>query len=87
MKRAMGPVLALTLLAGVPAQAAPVNINDASAEEIAEALRGVGIKRAQQVVDFREKHGRFRSVEQLREVKGFGGKTFDRNRHDIRLHD
>lgn len=87
MKCATGVALLLALLAGMPAWAAPVNINDASAEEIAEALRGVGIKRAQQVVDFREKHGRFRSVEQLREVKGFGGKTFDLNRHDIRLHD
>ncbi len=87
MERTMVAALALALLAGVPAWAAPVNINDASAEEIAEALRGVGIKRAQQVVDFREKHGRFRSVEQLREVKGFGGKTFELNRHDIRLHD
>ena len=65
--------------------AAPVNINKAGAEEIAASLKGIGIKKAKDVVVFREKHGAFKSVEQLRDVKGFGEKTLEKNRQDIRL--
>ncbi len=80
-------MVACALLVGVAAGAfaAPVNINKAGAEEIAVALKGIGIKKAQDVVAFREKHGPFKSVEQLRDVKGFGAKTIEKNRQDIRL--
>ncbi len=80
-------VVACALLVGVAAGAfaAPVNINKAGAEEIAVALKGIGIKKAREVVVFREKHGPFKSVEQLRDVKGFGAKTIEKNRQDIRL--
>lgn len=76
---------ALALGASAPAIAAPVNINKASAEEIAAALQGVGIKKAQEIVKFREKHGPFRSVEQLADVKGIGPRMVEKNRADIRL--
>lgn len=82
--------LALSLgLAGLglssSALAAPVNVNKANAEEIAESLKGVGIKTARAIVEFREKNGPFKSVEQLADVKGIGDKTVEKNRANLRL--
>lgn len=73
------------LAVSVPAFAAPVNINKASAEEIAEALNGVGIKKAREIVAFREKQGPFKSVDQLEDVKGIGHKMVEKNRANIKL--
>jgi competence protein ComEA len=52
-----------------------VNLNTATAAEL-EALPGVGPVLAQRIIDHREKHGGFRSVEELREVPGIGDATF-----------
>ena len=41
--------------------AAPVNINTASAEEISEALNGIGLSKAQAIIDYREAYGLFMS--------------------------
>ena len=79
----LAAVLGLDLAA--EAVAAPVNINKASAEEIAEALNGIGLKKAQDIVAFRDKHGPFKTVEQLRDVKGVGDKVLQKNKADIRL--
>ena len=49
-------------------------INLASAEEIAEQLPGVGIKKAQAIVAYRAEHGPFNSPEELEAVKGVGPK-------------
>ncbi len=73
------------LVVSLPAVAAPVNVNKASAEEIAEALNGVGIKKAREIVAFREKQGPFKSVDQLEDVKGIGHKMVEKNRANIRL--
>lgn len=79
--------LAIVIGLGMPALAlaAPVNVNKASAEEIADALKGVGIKTARAIVAFREKNGPFKAVEQLADVKGIGDKTVEKNRADVRL--
>lgn len=69
------------------ANAAPVNINSASAQEIADALNGVGEKKAAAIVTYREQNGRFESVEDLTKVRGIGEKTVQRNRSDILLTD
>jgi competence protein ComEA len=61
----------------------PVDINTASAELIAENLKGIGLKRAQTIVDFREKNGAFRSLEELEVVKGIGPATLERNKEFI----
>ena len=39
--------------------AAPVNVNEADAGEISTALKGIGMKKAQAIVDYREKKRRF----------------------------
>ncbi len=63
--------------------AEPVNINTASAVEIAESLNGIGEARAAAIVTFREQNGPFMSAEQLLEVKGVGEKIFEKSRADI----
>lgn len=60
-----------------------VNINSATAAEIQDKLVGIGAKKAQAIVDYREKHGKFISVEQLTEVSGIGKATLDKNRERI----
>ena len=59
-----------------------INLNTASADELA-ALKGVGEKMAQAIVDYREKQGKFTSVDQLEEVSGIGPATLDANRDMI----
>ena len=65
------------------ALAAPVNINTASVDEIAEALHGVGLVKAQAIVDYREAHGAFVSADDIVFVRGIGEATFERNKEDI----
>ena len=65
--------------------AEPVNINTASAEEIAQALNGVGESKAEAIVARREAHGPYKSADDLTAVKGIGPKTVEKNRADIQL--
>ncbi|MCC5854991.1 MAG: helix-hairpin-helix domain-containing protein [Idiomarina sp.] len=62
-----------------------VNINTASAEEIAAALRGVGLARARAIIELREKLGQFTDIDQLLEVRGLGIRILNENRERIRL--
>ena len=62
-----------------------VNINTASAEEIAEAVKGIGITKAKAIVEYREQHGTFQSLDELIEVKGIGEKTLEKNRDALTL--
>ena len=50
---------------------AAVNINTATKEELT-SLKGVGDKRAQEIIDFRKKNGDFKSVDDLEKVPGIG---------------
>jgi competence protein ComEA len=63
--------------------AAPVNINTASAEQIAEALNGVGLSKAQAIVDYREAYGLFGQADEIVYVRGIGEATLQKNRDDI----
>lgn len=62
-----------------------VNINTADAPALAAALNGVGIKKAEAIVAYREQKGKFTSAEQLLEVKGIGQATLDKNRDKIKI--
>jgi len=63
--------------------AATVNVNTASAEEIAQAMSGVGEKKAQAIIEDREANGAFKSVEEISRVKGIGMATIDKSRENI----
>jgi competence protein ComEA len=67
------------------AQAVPVNVNTASAEQLAESLKGVGVAKAYRIVEYREAHGPFEVVDELGEVKGIGAAIVDKNRDIIIL--
>ncbi len=56
-----------------------VNINTAGLEEL-KSLNGIGDVKAQAVIDYRNTHGLFRSVEQITEVSGIGEKTLEKIR-------
>ena len=61
-----------------PAKAAPaavVNINTASAADL-ELLPGIGAKTAERIVDYRQKNGPFKRIEELMNVRGVGEKNF-----------
>ena len=51
----------------------PVNLNTATLEQL-ETLDGVGPATAQKIVDYREQHGGFKSVDELDQVSGIGEK-------------
>lgn len=70
---------------GTPAMAGPVNLNSADAATLASELKGVGMVKAQRIVDFRQKHGPFRTIDELAQVKGFSQKLIERNRTDLKL--
>ena len=71
------------LLLPVLALAAPVNVNTADAETLSEALQGVGPSKARAIVEYRQKHGPFRSPDDLSLVKGIGERTVELNRENI----
>ncbi|MGL4723827.1 MAG: ComEA family DNA-binding protein [Scandinavium sp.] len=56
-----------------------VSINTASAEELARAMNGVGLKKAQAIVSYREEYGPFKTLDDLRQVPGMGGALVERN--------
>ena len=69
--------LALTLSAF--AYAAPVNINTADAQALSKNIKGVGLKRAEAIIAYREKNGEFKTVEDLTKIKGIGFKLLEKN--------
>lgn len=86
MLRNMLAALALCLAIVLPVFAAtPVNVNTADAQTIADSLDGVGMSKANAIVDYRKAHGPFKTVEDLGNVKGVGASTLQRNHDAIRL--
>ncbi|HEJ7934044.1 helix-hairpin-helix domain-containing protein [Serratia marcescens] len=64
---------------------AAVSINQATAEQLAAALSGVGLKKAEGIVRYREQNGPFTQVEQLQEVPGIGPALFEKNRTRLKM--
>ena len=74
-------LIALASIAG----AGPVNVNTADAETISAELKGIGLTKARAIVEYREKYGPFKTIEDLTLVSGIGDRTIEVNRADIRL--
>ena len=55
--------------------AAPINLNSATSAQL-EALPGIGAKMAERIVEYRQKNGSFKKVEDLMNVQGVGEKSF-----------
>jgi len=77
--------LALSLSGMALAETGPVDLNTASAEQLAEALVGVGPAKAAAIVAYREANGEFEHIDELVNVRGIGLSTVDRNRDRIQL--
>jgi len=73
------------IAAPTAAIADPVNINTADAATISAELQGVGMSKAQAIVEYRKNHGPFKSYEDLTLVKGIGLRTVEINRANILL--
>jgi competence protein ComEA len=61
---------------GGPGSVEPVHLNTATVDDL-EGLPGVGPALAQRVIDYRSQHGPFHSVDELRQVSGFGGQRYE----------
>ena len=90
-------MIALTALVAVPMSFADegtsatetvilyVDINNDSAEKMADLMTGVGLSKAQAIVDYRLENGPFEAVEDLLMVPGIGPATLEKNRAMIKL--
>ncbi len=61
---------------------AAVNLNTATKEEL-DAVKGIGPVKAQAIIDYRKQHGPFKSVDDLKSVRGFGEKTVAKMRGEL----
>lgn len=78
------PVAGAGPAAGDPAGAALIDLNTATLDQL-DTLPGVGPVTAQRIVDWRAAHGRFTSIDQLREVSGIGETRFSRLKDLVRV--
>jgi competence protein ComEA len=67
------------------AEAVAVNLNAADAETLTRELKGIGATKAKAIVEYREAHGPFSSVDELLEVKGIGAATLEKNRAKLSI--
>lgn len=61
---------------------AAINLNTATKDELV-ALPGIGPAKAQAILDYRSAHGPFKSVEELKDVKGIGAKRFEKLKSEL----
>jgi len=80
MKRLIG--LFVAALAGINFAFAAVNLNTASQSEL-ESVKGIGPAKAKAIIDYRTKNGNFKTVDDLKEIKGFGDKSLAKLRGEL----
>ncbi|WP_406705644.1 ComEA family DNA-binding protein [Sodalis sp.] len=62
-----------------------ISINTASLDELVDGLKGIGPKKGQAIIDYREQHGPFERIEDLEKVKGIGPATMARIKDCLKL--
>lgn len=85
MKSIRTLILGLLILFSPLCFADTVDINAADASVLAEKINGVGPDRAQAIIDYRNEHGPFGSVEDLALVQGIGFKIVAKNRDKLSI--
>lgn len=81
----MRATLAVALLLPLGAFAGPVDLNSADAETLARELDGIGLARAKAIVEYRERNGRFRSADEVLNVRGIGPSVLEKNRANLQV--
>lgn len=66
-------------------QEGQISINQATAEQLAAGMNGIGLKKAQAIVNYREQYGPFSAIEQLKEIPGIGNALIERNLARLKL--
>ena len=73
----------LILLLALPVvsfSAESININTANKEALMSVIKGVGEKKAEAIIAYREENGSFKSIDELANVKGIGQAMIDKHR-------
>ena len=81
MKRLLCALAALLIST---AALAAVNLNSATKDELV-ALSGIGPSKAQAIIDYRTQNGPFRSVDEIRKVRGIGEKLFQQIKSELTI--
>ena len=79
VKRAVSPVQPQSVT-----DADKISLNQASVEQL-QQLQGVGLKKAQAIVAYRQKQGAFKSIDELQQVTGIGPAIFQKNKARLSL--
>ena len=75
-------LLALVIALAVPFANAAVDLNTATKDELV-ALSGIGPAKAQAILDYRTQHGGFKSIDELKDVKGIGARRFQKLKPEL----
>ena len=67
---------------GNTAEEGIININTASLEEL-QKINGVGEVKAKSIINYREKNGGFKSIDEMKNIEGIGDKTFEKMKDQI----
>ncbi|QEK36759.1 ComEA family DNA-binding protein [Acinetobacter johnsonii] len=79
VKRAVSPVQAQPV-----SNANKISLNQASVDQL-QQLQGVGLKKAQAIVAYRQKQGSFKTIDELQQVRGIGPAIFAKNKARLGL--
>lgn len=84
IRKACGAFLLLVVCNAWGAAADQIDLNLASADQLM-TIKGIGPKKAEAIIKYREQHGGFRTVDELDNVLGFGKKTVDKLRAHLKV--
>lgn len=78
---------ALLSLTSFTAFAETVNLNKANAAALQHYLKGIGEKKARDIVEYRTQHNTFKKIEEVMNVKGIGETTFKKIKADLSVNE